>query len=278
MRRGRFRILPGPCRVGICEKGQRMLYNGYRRKYASADGPVRHLDGSSLSRPLDLPQKDRLIMLAFVLAAAVIGGIFLFDFLGTDASEEASVEETLARDVSYDLPQLTSLIALDNDSIRQTFTDAGYTIYDSTDSEESETNGMSLVKLPSDVTETEAVLLYSQGVANLSASDAAKLLNGSWTFTVDRTDSIDMSVHDTDFSSESVEAAVQAAVTSEGLDASTLGESGTDDSGNTYQAGTVEVGGTTYAWRGSAIELSAVYDISGLPETAVYVGIRLTAI
>ena len=41
--------------------------------------------------------------------------------------------------------------------------------------------------------------------------------------------------------------------------------------------GTVDVDGSTYTWRVSAIALSEVYDISGLPDSAVYVGIRLTA-
>ena len=53
-------------------------------------------------------------------------------------------------------------------------------------------------------------------------------------------------------------------------------ESGVDDAGNTFQTGTIDVDGTTYAWRVSAIALSSVYDITGLPDTAVYVGVRMT--
>ena len=105
----------------------------------------------------------------------------------------------------------------------------------------------------------------------------AKLLKGSWTFTVSRNDYVDMR--------REVRRLLvrqrggghsQAAMASEGLEGSTLGESGVDDAGDTFQTGTIDVDGTTYAWRVSAIALSSVYDITGLPDTAVYVGVRMT--
>ena len=43
------------------------------------------------------------------------------------------------------------------------------------------------------------------------------------------------------------------------------------------RSGTVEANGGAYNWRVSAIALSEVYDIAGLPDTAIYVGIRMTA-
>ena len=257
-----------------------MFFNERKKEYVSAGGPVRYLDGSSLARPFDLPKRALAVLCVFVLVAAVIGGVFLYTFLDTvlnaSTREQASVEENLARDVSYDLPQLSALMAADDDTIRQTFADAGFTIYDKTNAEENPNGGLDLVKLPSDVTEVDAALLYAQGVSNLSAADAAKLLKGSWTFTVSRNDYVDMRVKYADFSSGSVEAAIQAAMASEGLEGSTLGESGVDDAGNTFQTGTIDVDGTTYAWRVSAIALSSVYDITGLPDTAVYVGVRMT--
>lgn len=88
-----------------------------------------------------------------------------------------------------------------------------------------------------------------------------------------------MNVRYADFSSGDVNAAVQAAVAAEGFDPATVPEDGqgVDEVGNTFMTGTVDVDGSTYTWRVSAIALSEVYDISGLPDTAVYVGIRLTA-
>ena len=81
----------------------------------------------------------------------------------------------------------------------------------------------------------------------------------------------------TDFSSGGIEAAVEAAIAAEGFDASTASETAVDEAGNTYRTGSVDVNGTTYTWRVSAIALSEVYSISGLPESATYVGVRMTA-
>ncbi len=52
-----------------------------------------------------------------------------------------------------------------------------------------------------------------------------------------------MRVKYADFSSGSVEAAVQTAIASEGFDPATVGEMAVDESGNTFQEGTVDVGG-----------------------------------
>ena len=86
-----------------------MFFNERKKEYVSAGGPVRYLDGSSLARPFDLPKRALAVLCVFVLVAAVIGGVFLYNFLDTvlnaSTREQASVEENLARDVSYDLPQ-----------------------------------------------------------------------------------------------------------------------------------------------------------------------------
>lgn len=243
-------------------------------------GPVRYLDGTPLARPQTLSKAQMALAGVLVAAAAVIGvalasGI-IDNVIHAADREQASVEQNLARGVSLDLPVLTSYIQMDDGSIKQALTDAGYVVYETTTAEEYPDGGFDLYKLPSDVSLEQAAALYAQGVASLSASDAALLLNGSWRMTVARQDYTDMRVRYADFSSGSVEAAVANAIAAEGLSGAAIAESGTDESGNTYQSGTVDVDGTTYAWRVSAIALSSVYDISGLPETAVYVGVRLT--
>ena len=256
-----------------------MLFEPHRKEYVDTEGPVRYLDGSSLLRPLDMPRQQLALMAVFVAVAALIGGIMLFNILdsiqGNAARAQASVEENLAREVTYDLPSLPSLIQLDDASIKQTFTDAGFTTYEPSPSEDG--SGFELVKLPSDVSLPEAGLLYQQGVANLDAADAARLLNGSWTFTIERENALNMRLRYTDFSSGGVEAAVEAAIASEGFDASTASEIAVDEAGNTYRSGSIDVNGTAYTWRVSAIALSEVYSISGLPESATYVGVRMTA-
>ncbi|OUO90344.1 teichoic acid transporter [Gordonibacter sp. An230] len=260
-----------------------MLFNPQRNDYVDTGGPVRYLDDAGLKRPLVAPRQQMALMAAFVLVAAVIGGLLLYSVLGAVSGNaeraQASVEENLARDVSYDLPVLTSLATLDDNAIRQSFADAGYSTVDLSTQEEFPSGGFELAKLPSDVSTVDAGLMYAQGIAQLSAADAARLLKGSWTLTVDRSETLNMNVRYADFSSGSVDAAVQAAVAAEGFDPATVQEDGqgVDEVGNTFMAGTVGIGDATYTWRVSAIALSEVYDISGLPDSAVYVGIRLTA-
>ncbi len=258
-----------------------MLFKPQRKEYVDAEGPVRYLDGSSLLRPLDLPKQQLAILAAFVVAAAVIGGVLLHGVLdsvqGSAARTQASMEENLARDVSYDLPALPALIQLDDDAIRQSFADAGYTTYELSKPEDNPDGGFELVKLPSDVGVDDAMVLYAQGVSNLDAADAARLLNGSWTMTAERGDALSMRIRYADFSSGSVEAAVDAAIAAQGFDASVASESDVDDAGNTFRTGTIDVNGTVYTWRVSAIALSEVYSISGLPQSAVYVGVRMTS-
>lgn len=257
-----------------------MFFNSRKNVYDAGKGPVRHLDGSSLLRPIDPPKPQMLIMGAFVVAAIVIGGMLLFTILDnvTYSAErtQKSIEQNLARPAAMEsLPNLASLIGLDDEGIKTAFAEAGYTIVDKASMSGGGDGSLELIKLPSDVSVEQATLLYAQGIPKLSAADATLLLNGSWQFTSTPGDYLDMRVKYADFSSGSVEAAVQTALVSEGLEATVLGESGVDDAGNTFQAGTIDVGGTVYQWRISAIGLSSVYDVKGLPETATYVGIRL---
>ena len=47
-----------------------MFFNARKNGYDAGDGPVRYLDGSSLTRPLEAPRPQMLAMAAFVLASA----------------------------------------------------------------------------------------------------------------------------------------------------------------------------------------------------------------
>ena len=162
-----------------------MQFNFFRKRndYVDNEGPVRYLDGSGLSRPLDMPKPQLAVMGLFVAAAAIIGGYLLFNVLdevqGGAARAQASVEENLARPVTYDLPVLPSIVEIgDNETVKQVFADAGATLYDTTSEEEAAGNNLSVIKLPSDVSLVDAGLLYQKGIPNLSAGEAALLLNG----------------------------------------------------------------------------------------------------
>ena len=193
-----------------------MLFKSRRNEYADTDGPVRYLDDSGLRRPLDMPRPQIAIMFAFVLVAALIGGYLLFNVLdavrGGTARAQASVEENLSREVSYDLPALTSYITLNDDEIKQAVADAGLTVIDKGGMSDDPEAALELIKLPSDVSELDAGLMYNKGVSKLSASEAALLLNGSWTLDADRSDGTSMRLRYADFSSGSLDAAIDAAI------------------------------------------------------------------
>ncbi len=260
-----------------------MLFKSRRNEYVDTEGPVRYLDGSGLERPLDMPKPQIAIMIAFVVVAALIGGYLLFNVLdavkGGAARAQASVEENLSREVSYDLPSLTSYIAMNDDEIKQALADAGLTVIDKGGMSEDPDAALELIKLPADVSELDAGMMYSKGVSKLTASEAALLLNGSWTLNADRSEETSIRLRYADFSSGSLDAAIDSAIAAEGFDPATVAEDGmgVDEVGNTFKQGTVEANGTTYTWKVSAIPLSEMYDISGLPDTATYVGVRLSA-
>ncbi len=95
---------------------------------------------------------------------------------------------------------------MDDQAILDSLAAAGYTVYNQT---AEGTAGLDLVKLPDDVTVADAAAMYAKGVGSLSASQAALLLNGSWTLTVDRSDTLTMAVKYADFSSSTLEAAIK---------------------------------------------------------------------
>ena len=245
--------------------------------YSIEQGNVRYMDGSSLLRPVDMPRSQKIIMAVFVVIAVIIGFRLAAGAItavsDSNTQSKASVEENLARPVSYNLPVLTQMADMDDQAILDSLTAAGYTVYNQT---AEGTAGLDLVKLPSEVTVADAAAMYAKGVGSLSASQAALLLNGGWTLTVDRADTLSMAVKYADFSSSTLEAAIQSAIAAEGFEASSTSMD-TDEVGNTFQTGTVDIDGDTYTWRVSAAPLSDKYDIKGLPSTATYVGIRLTA-
>ena len=245
--------------------------------YSIEQGNIRYMDGSSLLRPMDMPRSQQIIMAVFVIIAVIIGVRLATGAItavsDSNTQSKTSVEENLARSVSYNLPVLTQMVDMDDQAILDSLTAAGYTVYNQT---AEGTAGLDLVKLPSDVTVADAAAMYAKGVGSLSASQAALLLNGSWTLTVDRADTLSMAVKYADFSSSTLEAAIQAAIAAEGFEVSSASMD-TDEVGNTFQTGTVDIDGDTYTWRVSAAPLSDKYDIKGLPSTAAYVGIRLTA-
>lgn len=253
-----------------------------KNPYTKQEGSVYYLDGSSLKRPLKLGPREMVVML--VLVAIAIGlSIFVYVSTTTSMSEaaarsQATTEENLARDMVYGIPYLPDLIWLTNSDIIAAEENQGYRLYDMGGADGlSEDGTMRFMKIPSDMTLTEtASMMAGGGISSLDAAQAALLLNGSWTFEVQRGENIEMRVRYVDFDAETIDAAIDWAVGYEGFNWENAVETdyGVDAAGNTFRAGTVNVDGYTYGWQVSAIDLSDVYDIQGLPENSVYVGIR----
>lgn len=256
------------------------LFGNKGLEYAPGEGNVRFLSGDALNRPMSLPKRYLAIAAIFVIAAAIAGGLFFQKTLDVAVNgpqrAQAELEANLSRNVPYDFPTLSSFMPLDDASIRANLSGTGLTFYDLSLPEDNPNGGFDTVKLPEGMTAEEAAGLYSKGVGKLDPADAARLLNGSWTLNVNRGDYIDMRVRYCDFTSGSIDEAIQNAMVAQGLDQSILGEFGEDNVGNTFQSGVVDVDGTMYSWRISACPLSAVYDFYGFPEDGVYVGVRIT--
>ena len=85
-----------------------------------------------------------------------------------------------------------------------------------------------------------------------------------------------MAVKYADFSSEHARGRHPGSRRRRGIPGRQVTSTDTRRGGQQVQSGTVDIDGFTYTWRVSAA-LSDKYDIKGLPDTAAYVGIRLTA-
>ncbi len=217
----------------------------------------------------------------YLLVAAVLGGMFLYNWIDQITNEplrqQEALQENLAREVTLDLPSLAALMPMDDATMMATLTEAGYTLYERTPVGTNPEGGFEVIKLPADLSVEEAGVMYLTGIDKLSAADAVRLLKGAWTMDVSRKAGESIRLRYADFESGTIEKAVQSAMAAEGLESAEVTDNGVDDSGNTYQAGTVATDNGTYNWRVSVIELSEVYDISGLPNTAYFVGIRFSA-
>lgn len=238
-------------------------------------------NAESLSRPLTIPDSSRIGVIALVLAACLIAAGLLYAYFDATANEpkrqQALLEEQLSKDVTLNLPSLISFVDMDDAEIAAALQSTGCTLYDRKPVGSGDV--YETIKLPDDVALADAAALYLTGIDNLTAPQAASLLNGSWDLTVDRKSALNMSVHYADFASGDMESAISNAIAAEGLERGEINDSGDDDGfGNAYSTGTIMLSGDTYSWTVSAIPLSKVYSVSGMPDDATYVGVRIKAI
>lgn len=242
---------------------------------------IRYLDARPLTRPLGLPEAIAKRMIAFLVAAAVIGAGILFWYFDTVVNaasrEAAQVEENVKRDVTLGLPMLSTLMPLDDADMLATLQAEGDTLFEKTPVGQQPEGGFEAIKLPSGVSVADAGAAYAMGLDNISAATATRLLNGAWMMTVTRNNGTDLYVGYADFKSHEAQAAITQALASQGLSTADVEDSGVDDLGNTYSSGKVTVDGNTYNWRISVLPLDSMYSIRDMPADAQYVGIRFTS-
>lgn len=256
---------------------ERLFYTN-RKRYIEQDGNIAYLDSRGLKRPFSMPMAQRVIAAVIVIAAifiayTIVDRTVLNTYREVEALD-AAIEANLAREASIEtLPNMAGLMPLDNETITAAFVDAGIVVADLTGLNDS--YDLLLAKVPQDMSVEETASLYENGIGALDATQATRLLNGSWSLGVNR-EYATMVVRYADFKTGDPQVAVQNAISKEGFDPETITETGVDDSGNTYSVGTVETEGGLCIWKVSALPLDDIYSISNMPENVCYVGVRLT--
>ena len=255
------------------------LFYSNRREYTDLHGDIAYLDASPLKKTSKMSAQQRIIALVIVAVAIIIGALFvnstILTYMRDAAMLQQTIDDNLKRTPSIEsLPKMVSVVALDDEGIIGAFQEAGYKTFDASASTESP--DLVLYRIPDDMTVDDASLYFAQGIGNLNAAQASKILNGSWYFTSDRENGT-MVVRYADFSTNDPVVAVQSALKQQGFETDSITDSGEDESGNTYTAGTAVVDEHEYKWKISAIPLGDIYSVRNLPEDACYVGIRMTA-
>lgn len=248
--------------------------------YRKQNGPVTHLAAEGIERPFELPANQRPRLLIIVAIAVAISAALIVAYnlaVMNDASKtQEKVLAAIDRDVALELPQMKAYAGKTNEAMFESFKSDGYTIFNNSNDEDKNVDGFDVFKVASDIDPEEAASAYAEGIENLGPVDAARYLAGSWRFLVSRANNVEMRLRYADFSAESTEAAIQAALESQGFDDAKIEDLAQDTMGNTNISGTFKKDKVTYTYTVSACDLSQVYDIEGAPENAQFVGIKVT--
>ena len=241
--------------------------------------PVVYPDGSVLLRPQE-PKGARLIAAAVIVIAAIILGVIgamqiANNFIYAADNQKAEIETMLRAGCTYDAPALINYAGMGNEDFTSALQAAGYTLHALPAT--SEANDIDVVKTNGKAKEADIDSFYTTSETDSNATSAVAILQNSWRLSVNRSTGESLRIRYADFTSGSIEAALKTAMATQGLSDDQVSAEGTDESGNTYKEGVIEANGTTYSWRISATGLSEVYSIKNLPESAFFVGIRLTA-
>ena len=248
-------------------------------------GATRYMDAPALRQGLHMPTQIKIIIAVLGLVGLIVATIFgmrAYDTIANAPSRYAeSIAEAIKTGPGLELPLLNNYVGTDTESIRTSFTESRYSIIDVNelydDAEDVDENSLDLVKVPADMDRDEAENLYKKSLRRAGVLDAVHYLSGSWRFTASMANGTDIKVKYADLESATIEDAITKAIAAQGWTDSTFGESGVDQSGNTYQSGTITINDQSFSWTVSACPLDEVYSVSGLPENSFYVGARLVS-
>jgi hypothetical protein len=248
------------------------------QKMNAYDNPnVLYFDASTLKNKLSVSETVKLLSYGFIFAAILIGcGILYFYYQGVLKQPEISTEaiSALESPAAIELPSVDDIYGKTSDEIIAALAQSGATVVEKPSASSDSTT---LIKLPDGMTDTDVLSMYALGIGSLSEDELAKVLNGSYTITTTTGDNPSQVIRYADFTSGTTEQAILAAMASEGFDQSSVDDSGTDSSGNTYKTGKATIDGVERRWRVSVIALSEMYSAAqNLPYTALYVGLRIS--
>lgn len=242
---------------------------------------VLYPNSEKLFRPLRVPTKERKVAIIMVVAACIVSAALLFFYFDATTNEprrqQEILQQELSKDVKLNLPPLLEFVTKNNKDIQNELNSTGETIYERKPLEGSV--DAEVIKLPADMTLEQATGLYAVGLNKLKPTQFVSLMNGSWVLDVDRKSGVNMALHYADFKSTSLRQAIDSAIDDEKFTSETEIQSGDDDgNGNAYSTGTLEFGGKKYSWTVSALPLTEMYSVSGIPSDSVYVGIRIKSV
>lgn len=244
-------------------------------------GNITYPNAAKLLRPQSI-KGPALILVGIIIVAAIAAG-YTFASKAADAlyfseiRKGSQVEQYMAREIAYDMPQLKDYIAEeDAEAIYNTISEQHTLVLLSADGVTS--TGFDAFRLPSDISPEEGTAALKDGIGAMDIVKASKVLNGGWRMTADFSSYQDLKLRYADMKSNSLEEAIIAAIHDQGFDSdeSEVAKEGIDESGNTYKSGSIDIDGETYFWRVSAVKFNEAYPIKGMPETTLYVGIRMT--
>lgn len=245
------------------------------------EGNIVYPDAKKLLRPQSIQGGARIVaglvillavVAAFHFASKAIDGIYFSEMRKT-----AQIEENITRSSSYDFPLAKDYVTAGSAQDVYGELASQYTLVQLGVDEVSST-AFDVFKLPADITQEEGENALKNGIGSMDILSASKVLNGGWRATMDLTSYQDFRIRYADFHSGTIEAALLEAIQTQGFDGDDceMTNEGIDESGNTFKSGTVSLNDDTYFWRVSAVKFNDAYSIQGMPDTVIYVGIRMT--